>query len=247
MENRVVQLIGTEVYGVQREGRIATSVAYYKQDQQVEPNAYAIYDEVSEARETVTDRIVRLSALLERLRRVKVHALAGDAASVVAAEELPFPEYLFREDDIHDLEYSVEELEKLTTARTEERPAITVPADRIETSVRDLVLPFLTPDDGRYHVVVRTYHHGRTGVVKDAEIEFCRTGQYVDVSVTPNFEWEAPAVELPTPGTPLADAYQKVVEQKGENAARAIYAAVQQVANGDLKKQVELLGKAVSA
>jgi hypothetical protein len=240
-EQKLVNLVGTEVWGVQREGQIATSVSY-SEGQKIEPSTRDINCSVYDATEMVTDMVCRLSALLEKLRKLEPLALAGDEAAVAAAEELSFPEYLCNEEDIDDLEYSVEELTKLTRARIEERPAVTVPGEQIDAAVRDLALPFLTSDDGKYAVTVRTYHYRRSGVVKDARIEFTRTGRYVDINVIPTF---VPPT-MPMDAT-VESMYQRVVEAKGERAASAILSAVQHIAKGDPAKQVELLWMAVAA
>ena len=235
-----VNLVGTEVWGIQREGQIATSVSY-SDGQQIEPSTRDINCSVYDAKEMVTDMVCRLSALLEKLRKLEPLALAGDEDAVAAAEELSFPECLFSEDDINELEHSVDELTKLTSERIEERPAVTVPAEQIESTVRDLALPFLTPDNGQYAVTVRTYHHRQSGVVKDARIEFTRTGRYVDISVFPTFVPPA----MPT-GATVETMYKRLVEANGEDAAKSILAAVQTIAK-DPAKQAALLWKAVSA
>jgi hypothetical protein len=240
-DEKVVNLVGTEVFGVQREGQIATSVVY-SDGEKIAPDVRAINCSVYDAKEMVTDMVCRLSALLEKLRKLEPLALAGDDAAVAAAEQLSFPEYLFSEDDIEELEYSVDHLAKLTSARIEERPAVTVPGEQIDATVRDLALPFLTPDDGRYAVTVRTYHYRRSGVVKEAQIEFTRTGRYVDISVTPTF---VPA-RMPVDAT-VESIYTRLAEAKGEPAASAILAAVQTVAKDDPARQAELLWKAVAA
>jgi hypothetical protein len=239
-QKKVVNLVGTDVWGVQREGEIATSVAY-SDGKKIAPGVRAINCSVYDAKETVTDMVCRLSALLEKLRKLEPLALAGDEAAVAAAEELSFPEFLFSEDDIDELEHSVDELTKLTRARIEERPALTVPGEQIDTTVRDIALPFLTPDDGRYAVTVRTYHYRRSGVVKDARVEFTRTGRYVDISVIPTFV--PPAMPM---GAAVDEAYKRLVEVNGEAAAKSILAAVQNIVK-DPGDQAVLLWKAVSA
>jgi hypothetical protein len=240
-QKKVVNLVGTEVCGVQREGEIATSVVY-SDGEKVAPSTRDINCSVYDAKEMVTDMVCRLSALLEKLRKLEPRALAGDEAAVAAAEELSFPEYLWSEDDIDELEYSVDELAKLTSARIEERPAVTVPGEQIDATVRDLALPFLTPDDGQYVVAVRTYHYRRSGTVKDARIEFTRTGRYVDINVIPNFVPPA----MPMDAT-VESVYQRVVEQMGGPTASSILSAVQNMAKDDPAKQAELLWKAVAA
>jgi hypothetical protein len=240
-QKKVVNLVGTEVWGVQREGEIATSVAY-SDGEKIAPDVRAINCSVYDAKETVTDMVCRLSALLEKLRKLEPLALAGDEAAVAAAEELSFPEYLCSEEDIDELEYSVEELTKLTSARIEERSAVTVPGEQIDTTVRDLALPFLTPGDGQYAVTVRTYHYRRSGVVKEARIEFTRTGRYVDINVIPNF-----VPPTMPPDATVESVYQRAVEQMGESTASSILSAVQKFAKDDPAKQAELLWKAVAA
>ena len=219
-QQKVVNLVGTEVWGVQREGEIATSVVY-SGSEKIVPDVRAINCSVYDAQEMVTDMVCRLSALLEKLRKLEPLALAGDEAAGAAAEELSFPEYLFDEDTLDELEYSADELTKLTSARIEERPAVTVPGEQIDATVRDMALPFLTTDGGQYGVTVRTYHYRRSGVVKDARIEFTRTGRYVDISVSPTFVPPA----MPTDAT-VETMYQRVIEARGEPAAKMIYAAV---------------------
>ncbi len=240
-QKKVVNLVGTEVWGVQREGEIATSVVY-SDGEKIAPDVRAINCSVYDAKEMVTDMVCRLSALLDKLRKLEPLALAGDEAAVAAAEELAFPEYLYSEDDIDELESSVAELAKLASARIEERPAVTVPGEQIDTTVRDTALPFLTPDDGRYAVTVRTYHHKRAGVIKDARIEFTRTGRYVDIGVVPTFVPPA----MPMDAT-VETMYKRLVEAKGEPAASAILTAVQQVAKDDPETQTALLWKMVAA
>src|SRR5688572_14121119 len=108
-QKKVVNLVGTEVCGVQREGEIATSVVY-SDGEKIAPDVRTINCSVYDAKEMVTNMVCRLSALLEKLRKLEPLALAGDEAAVAAAEELSFPEYLFNDDDIDELEYSVDEL-----------------------------------------------------------------------------------------------------------------------------------------
>jgi hypothetical protein len=239
-EHKVVNLVGTEVWGEQREGQIATSVVY-SDGEKIAPSAREITCGVYDAKEMVTDMVCRLSALLEKLRKLEPLALEGDEAAVAAAEELPFPEYLYSEDNIDELGYSVDELAKLTSGRIEERPAVTVLGDQIDATVRDLALPFLTRDDGQYAVTVRTYHYRRSGVIKDARIEFTRTGRYVDISVFPTFVPPA----MPTDAT-VETMYKRLVEANGEDAAKSILAAVQTIAK-DKATQAALLWKAVAA
>jgi hypothetical protein len=240
-EQKVVNLVGTEVWGVQREGQIATSVSY-SDGQKIEPSTGDINCSVYDATEMVTDMVCRLSALLEKLRKLEPLALAGDEAAVATAELLSFPESLFSHDDIDELEYSVDELTKLTSARIEQRPGVTVRGDQIDATVRDLALPFLNPDDGQYAVTVRTYHYRRSGEVKDARIEFTRTGRYVDINVIPTFVPPA----MPMDAT-VETLYKRVVEANGEAAASVILNAVQHIAKGNPAKQAELLWKVVSA
>jgi hypothetical protein len=240
-EQKVVNLVGTEVWGVQREGEIATSVSY-SDGQKIEPSTREINCSLYDAKEMVTDMVCRLSALLEKLRKLEPLALAGDKVAVAAAEELSFPEYMSSDDDIDELEHSVDELTKLTSAQIEERQAVTVPVEQIDTTVRNLALPFLMPDEGQYAVTVRTYHYRRSGVVKDAQIEFKRTGRYVDINVIPTF---LPPT-MPTDAT-VETMYQRLVETKGEPTAKAILAAVRSVAKDDPEKQTMLLWNALSA
>jgi len=74
-----------------------------------------------------------------------------------------------------------------------------------------------------------------------------RAGHYVTITVHQNVAYTYPEVKFPEPGTSLAEAYQKVVETRSEAAAKAIFAAVTNVAKDDEAKQIELLGKAVSS
>jgi len=217
----------------------------YSDGKTMEPKAYHLDDHIFELREAITNDIVALSALLGRLRVLEVHALAGEADAVeqaeAAMEEIWSP---VDEDQIDEIERMLDTVEDLVEAKRCDEVNLTVNADAIDTTVRDLVLPYLTPDDGTNHVTVKTYAIPSGREIEKARITLNRLGRYVDLTIRPTPR--AIPVTPPPPGTTVEKAYAKAVELKGEAAAKQILTAVQSVEK-DLEKQAAMLWKAVGA
>lgn len=98
----------------------------------------------------------------------------------------------------------------------------------VDQAVRDIVLPLI--EAGEY-VRVKTFkpQHRANAIPNGASIESERYGHYVTIKVFPQMKYVAPPTEPPAAGTPLADAYNKLVEIKGEDTAKAILTAVRNV------------------
>jgi hypothetical protein len=245
-EKKVVQLIGTEVCGVEQRDECWTTVTYTEDEPK--PQAHdSLCGMLDGMKEEITEHVCQLTDLLARLRRLKVTALDGDEAAIEEAERILDDRSLLDDDDIWAMQGDVEALEELVEPRIEVREPVTVNDDTaIDTTIRDLALPFIKAGE---HVVVRR-HNAQTGCIHSgAVIKVQRYGHHVTITVFPkSMSWQPiPLTPLPPLGPPLDSAYERVVEAKGEAAARAILAAVQNVAKGDVKKQVELLRRAVAA
>jgi hypothetical protein len=239
---KVVQLAGTEVSGTETVGTDGTK--YTRYGKWPSPVGDAIFEAVDGWEREVTDGIIALSALLGRLRSLKVFVLDGDATAVEQGEEIVTEAdddrlCLVDEDAISVLTHAVAGLEKLTSGRTETHSVRNIKPPDIETTVRDLIVPFL---DGNY-VTVRTCPvHRPDWPIEDASVTLERQGHIVDVEVRPR------AVPPPIPeGTPLHTVMQKLIAAKGERTANAILKAVRCVARQDEAQQLELLWKAVRA
>src|SRR5262249_39982850 len=150
------------------------------------------------------------------------------------------------------LEADVDALVELVEARSENRHAGDVKLDAIDATVRDLALPFIKAGES---VVVRTSHPNLKADhrVNGANIVVDRVGHYVTLTVHRNVSYieNAPTPALTLPAVPegmtVESAYQEVVKQKGEAAANAILAAVENAAKNDPETQATLLWQAVSA
>jgi hypothetical protein len=247
---RVVQLIGTEEYGVEERAHAWTTVTYTMKEPQ--PSAHGdLCEAVENLREELTGQICQLTGMLSRLRDMQLRALDGDQEAIdealVILDERPFIA-----DDIWELESDVDALVELVEERSEHRHVDDVKAEEVEIKVRDLALPFIKAGE---YVVVRT-SHANLGVnhkVTGANIVVDRRGHYVTITVKRNIAYAGnnssnvvPLGRAPE-GTTLESAYAALVEEKGEAVAKMINMAVEAIAQGDTAKQVDLLWKQVSA
>jgi hypothetical protein len=198
---------------------------------------------LDDMKEEITEHVCQLTDLLARLRRLKITALDGDEAAIEEAEGILDGRSFIDEDHIWSMQADVDALEHLVEPRIEEREAVMVNDDTaIDTTIRDLALPFIKAGE---HVVVRRENERGCIIHSGAVIKVQRYGHHVTITVFPmSRSWQ------PTPPAPLdptlESAYERVVEVKGEATAKAILAAVQNVAKGDLEKQAELLRRAVA-
>jgi hypothetical protein len=214
-----------------------------------------LHKRVHDLEHEVTDAVANLGELLARLRRLPLYALDGD--DVAAAKAL---EALGDEDDccgmgpvvdidtIPRLSATIDDLEELTGARTEQYTRH-VPGDEIEATVQELAA---APVADGCEVTVTEPPYGGVARPLSGRIHFDRKGKYVDIWVhrTPDVAAEREALNALIRQRGLEsvyeESYQALVKAKGEAAARAIRSAVESVAKGDPEKQIELLRAAVA-
>jgi hypothetical protein len=214
-----------------------------------------LHERVHGLEHEVTDAVANLGELLARLRRLPIYALDGDDEAAAKALEA-----LGDEDDccgigpvvdidaIDRLSATVDDLKKLTSARTEwfER---NVPGDQIEATVQDLIAAPVAR--GCEIEVIEPPFTSAVPPLR-ARIIFSRLGQYVTVHVhrirdeaAERAALEAYIQEHGLEGT-VDGLFQALVHAKGEATAQAIRSAVEQVAKNDPAKQIDLLRKAVA-
>jgi hypothetical protein len=245
-EKNVVKLVGTECWGVEERDQYWTTVTYTAKEP--EPNANdAVSEALDDLKDEITGVVCQLTDLLSRLRRLRVRALDGDADAIAEAEGILHERSLIDDESICDMEGDVEMLEELVAERTEARDDVTVEPDTIETTVRDIALPYI--EAGEYVKVETRNVNLRDHVLTGAIIRVQRDGHYVTISVFPQVKYSplAPPTTTPVPPDATVESlYQKLVETKGELNARAILNAVQVVAKST-EMQLALLWKAVAA
>jgi hypothetical protein len=219
-----------------------------------------LHRRVHDLEDEVTDAVANLGELMARLRRLPLYALDGDDTAAQAALEALGDDHdccggypVLDMDVIDNLSAALDELEELTAARTE-RFERNIPGDQIEATVQELLGPALVD---QYDVEVIEHPFGGKLPPRAGRITYSRHGRWVVIRVDriPDYEAEAAAareaLEVLIRDRGLEDAYdesyQALVTAKGEAAAQAIRAAVQNVAKGDPEKQIELFRKAVAA
>jgi hypothetical protein len=224
-------------------------------DQDVE-----LHQRVHGLEDEVTDAIARLGELLARLRRLRLYALDGDSAAAEKALEALGDENdccgvgpVVDEEVIDHLSFALNELEELVNGRTEQFDR-NVPCDQIESTVHELLGPALVE---RYDVEVIEHPFSGKLPPRAGRIIYSRHGRWVVIRVQriPDHAAEAAAARAAMEAlirergleSVYEDSYQALVQQKGEAAAKAIRAAVENVAKGDPERQIDLFRQAVAA
>ena len=247
-ERKVVQLPDTDIYGVQEQTSAGTTVTSYSTDRP-KPGVYDcdLGIDVEQLKEEITDAVGALAALMTRLRKLDLEALDGDEDAIAEAHGIMEERSYIDDDAIWRIEGDVETLEALVAERTEKREPIFVTVDEVDTKVKELVIPFLTPDDGRYVVtVLKDKGWDAPVTAQKVGITFNRSGRRVTVRIWPTIRSSWPPQLPEINDTEYQTALQELVAKKGEPAAKSIAYAVYNVVTpkGDVPKMIDLLRKA---
>jgi hypothetical protein len=207
---------------------------------------------VQDLEHQVIDAVANLGELLGRLRRLKLYALDGDEAAVQEAlkaiGDCGYEDCgcgigpLVEMDALDNANTVLDALEKLVAERTE-RFEQEVPGDHIQDTVQAMV-GAARSQDCNVELIEHRYH-GRLAP-RSGKVTFSRHGRWAEIDVYrfPDDDAESAATmalikELGLEGA-YQEAYQELVQKRGECDAKQIRAAVESVGKGDPAKQIKL-------
>jgi hypothetical protein len=248
-KHNVVQLPGTEIFGVEHVCAHGRNITYAELPKDA-PLASGVFCRLKETEEQLVNDVVALTAMIGRIRDLQLQALDGDADAIKTAQEIAEDCYSPIDWDtcgdfdlssmLDDLEDMIEERQAKTDVREN------VPAEDVDGVVRDIVVSFR---EGKYAVNVHDRRQRNVHVlVTHARIVVKKLGPYVDIYI-----YSAKTVPVRSPeaeaqfktGNAESDALvARVVERDG---GYAIVSAIFQVAKTNVEQRIDLLRKAVAA